>query len=73
MKGFRGPGLITPLGLVLVLVGLVWFAQGVGWLGGSSMSGETLWAVIGPVVAVVGGILTAIGLSAPARRKSHDG
>lgn len=69
MKG----SLITPLGLVLVLLGAVWFAQGVGWLGGSSMTGETLWAVVGPVVAVCGGILAAVGLTAPARRRSRDG
>jgi hypothetical protein len=59
MKG----SLITPLGLVLILVGGVWFSQGVGWLGGSSMTGETLWAVIGPVVAACGAILAAVGLA----------
>ncbi|GGB80140.1 hypothetical protein N798_01030 [Knoellia flava TL1] len=42
------------LGLVLVVVGLVWFLQGVGVLGGSVMSGVTLWAVVGPAVALVG-------------------
>ena len=42
------------LGLALVLVGLVWFLQGVGVLGGSVMSGVTLWAVVGPAVALVG-------------------
>jgi hypothetical protein len=46
--------LLLPVGLGLVLVGLVWTAQGVGWLGGSPMTGETLWAVLGPVVALVG-------------------
>lgn len=42
------------LGLVLVLVGLVWFLQGVGVLGGSPMTGVTLWAVVGPALALVG-------------------
>jgi hypothetical protein len=65
--------LITPLGLVMVLVGGVWFAQGVGWLTGSSMTDETLWAVIGPVVAVSGAIVATIGLTGPARRRSRDG
>lgn len=50
MKGSR----LLPLGLGLVLVGLVWTAQGLGWLGGSPMTGKTLWAVLGPVLAVVG-------------------
>lgn len=64
---------MTPLGLVMVLVGLVWFAQGVGWLEGSSMTDETLWAVVGPVVAVLGGIIAGVGVSATARRRSRDG
>lgn len=42
------------LGLVLVVVGLVWFLQGVGVLGGSPMTGVTLWAVVGPALALVG-------------------
>lgn len=42
------------LGLLLVLIGLVWTLQGLNVLGGSAMSGVTLWAVIGPVVAVLG-------------------
>lgn len=42
------------LGGVLVLVGLLWTGQGLGWIGGSPMTGVTLWAVVGPVVAIVG-------------------
>lgn len=45
---------LAPLGLVLVLVGLVWTAQGVGWLEGSPMTGETLWAVLGPLLVLAG-------------------
>jgi hypothetical protein len=46
------------VGALLVIVGLVWFLQGIDVLGGSGMSGKTLWAVVGPVVAIVGaGIL----------------
>jgi hypothetical protein len=41
-------------GLILVLVGLLWTLQGVGLVGGSVMSGVTLWAIVGPIVAVVG-------------------
>ncbi|MCW2783006.1 MAG: hypothetical protein JWR35_3455 [Marmoricola sp.] len=44
----------APLGLVLIIVGAVWAAQGFNWLTGSQMSGKTLWAVVGPVVMVVG-------------------
>jgi hypothetical protein len=56
-----GPRWLVPVGLVLVLVGLVWAAQGIGWLEGSPMTGETLWAVIGPVVAAVGAALVVAG------------
>jgi len=54
--------LFFPLGLAMVLVGLVWTAQGVGWLGGSPMTGKTLWAVLGPVLSVAGIGVVAVGL-----------
>jgi len=41
-------------GILLIAVGAVWTLQGVGILGGSVMSGSTMWAIIGPVVAIVG-------------------
>lgn len=46
-------------GVLLVLVGLLWTGQGVGWIGGSPMTGVTLWAVVGPVVTLVGAALLA--------------
>jgi hypothetical protein len=36
------------------LVGVVWFGQGVGWIGGSFMSGQAVWAVIGAVAILFG-------------------
>jgi len=39
--------------LVLLLVGLVWIGQGVGLLGGSPMSSQTIWAVVGSVLVLV--------------------
>lgn len=48
------------LGVLLILVGLIWTLQGLGVLKGSSpMTGVTLWAIIGPIVAVVGVVLVA--------------
>jgi hypothetical protein len=44
-------------GILLIAVGLVWTLQGVGILAGSVMSGSTMWAVIGPIVAIVGAYL----------------
>lgn len=42
------------LGGLLVLVGVIWTLQGLGYVGGSFMTGATMWAVIGPVTALVG-------------------
>jgi apolipoprotein N-acyltransferase len=39
---------------VMVLVGALWTGQGLGWIGGSSMSGEGFWAIVGPIVAGLG-------------------
>jgi len=41
-------------GVVLIFVGVLWTLQGVGVVGGSVMSGVTLWAIVGPIVALVG-------------------
>ena len=43
----------------------MWFLQGVDVLGGSGMSGKTLWAVVGPIVALVGAGLLVTGLRRP--------
>lgn len=42
------------LGILLVLVGLVWTLQGLGYLAGSVMTGVTFWAIVGPIVALIG-------------------
>jgi hypothetical protein len=42
------------LGLLLVLVGLIWTLQGLSIISGSVMTGVTLWAIIGPIVAILG-------------------
>ena len=45
------------VGVVAVLIGLLWVGQGLGYIGGSVMSGERQWFYIGLVVAVVGVVL----------------
>jgi hypothetical protein len=42
------------LGAVLVIFGTVFFLQGIDVLGGSGMSGKTLWAILGPLIALGG-------------------
>ncbi|MGH3383412.1 MAG: hypothetical protein ACRDO1_02410 [Nocardioidaceae bacterium] len=53
--------LLIGVGALLAVAGIVWTLQGLGYVGGSGMTGETLWAVVGPVVAVVGIGLAAAG------------
>ncbi|MEO7234152.1 MAG: hypothetical protein ABIW80_02130 [Lapillicoccus sp.] len=49
----KRPGFVIG-GIVLVLLGILWTLQGLGRVGGSVMSGVTFWAVVGPIVALVG-------------------
>jgi hypothetical protein len=56
------------VGVLLILLGALWGLQGLGVVGGSAMSGETLWALVGPIVAVVGVVLLVTGLRLPSRR-----
>jgi hypothetical protein len=56
-------------GVVLLLVGLVWTLQGLGVFGQSGgMNGKTAFAVIGPIVGIVG--LVLLGMGARARRRA---
>lgn len=49
---------LTLLGIILLLVGALWALQGVGLVGGSFMTGQRHWLVIGIITAAVGlGIL----------------
>ena len=41
-------------GAIMVIVGLVWTLQGLGYLEGSPMTDQTLWAVLGPLLAGLG-------------------
>jgi hypothetical protein len=50
--------------IILVVVGVVWFFQGVGVIEGSFMTGEAVWAVIG-ALCVAGGL--ALLLTRPSR------
>jgi hypothetical protein len=54
--------LIVPIGVVILLVGLLWSLQGLDVIGGSGMSGKTTWAIIGPIVALAGLGLAVYGV-----------
>jgi hypothetical protein len=59
-------GLLIALGVLMVLVGALWTGQGLGYIGGSAMSGVEIWAVIGPLLAGLG-----VGLVIVASRRPH--
>jgi hypothetical protein len=41
---------------------VVWALQGLNVMGGSAMSGVTIWAIVGPIVAVIGLVLLFSGI-----------
>ncbi len=63
-----GRALGLSLAGLMVLVGAVWTGQGLGWIGGSSMTGETTWAIVGPIVAGLG-VALAISIIGRARQQ----
>jgi hypothetical protein len=54
----RKPVLVT-VGVIIAVLGAIFTLQGLGFIGGSAMTGSTLWAVLGPII-VVGGIVIAV-------------
>jgi hypothetical protein len=56
------------IGAVAVVAGVIWTLQGLDILGGSPMSGDSTWAIVGPIVAVVGMLVFLFGL----RRRGAD-
>lgn len=54
------------VGVAVIVVGLIWTGQGLGWIGGSFMTGQGVWVLVGPLVAV-GGVLLVLR----ARRGRH--
>ncbi len=55
------------IAVILLIVGVVWVGQGLGWIHGSFMTGEALWAVIGAIA-----ILVALALLRGAARQRRS-
>ena len=51
---------VVVLGVLLILIGLVWIGQGLGYVKGSFMTGAILWAWIGAGTALVGAALISV-------------
>jgi hypothetical protein len=60
-------GLLVGLGALVTVAGVVFALQGLGYIGGSSMTGTTRWAVLGPLIAILGLAMVAAGLRARRR------
>jgi hypothetical protein len=56
------------LGIIALITGGVWILQGVGIIPGSFMSGQSMWLLIGLVVAAVGLALIYNGIRRTAPR-----
>ena len=66
MKGW----LPMVLGLLALVLGAVWTLQGLNILKDSAvMSGVTTWAIIGPIVALIGLVLIVVGARSRSRAK----
>lgn len=54
-----------PAIVALAVVGAVWLGQGIGVIGGSFMTGEPIWAIIGAVMLVGAGALAVAARRGP--------
>jgi hypothetical protein len=61
---------LIAVGAVLIIFGSVFFLQGIDVLGGSGMSGKTLWAILGPIIALAGVATLVAGLRTRGARRS---
>jgi hypothetical protein len=56
------------IGGLMLLAGAVFTFQGLGVLKGSQMTGESFWAVVGPLIAGLGVALMIVGVQNRRRR-----
>ena len=51
----------TIVGALCLLVGCIWFLQGINVLPGSFMAGQTKWAIYGALLFIAGIAILAVG------------
>ena len=54
--------LLIGAGALITVAGIIFALQGLGYIGGSAMTGVTFWAVVGPLIALAGITMAAFGL-----------
>jgi hypothetical protein len=58
--------IVKIVGVLMMLMGGIWFLQGINILPGSFMTGQIRWAVYGGITAFIG-----LGLVVAANRRRH--
>ena len=53
---------LVTVGVIIAVLGAIFTLQGLGFIGGSAMTGSTLWAVLGPIIAVAGIAIAVFGM-----------
>ena len=59
------------IGVLAMLVGVVFFFQGIGALKGSSMTGESFWMWVGLILIIAGAVAVFRGARSGRRRSSE--
>jgi len=60
------------LGVLAIVLGALWTLQGLDILTDSKMSGKDTWAIVGPIVALIGLILIVVGVRVRSRSKRQE-
>jgi hypothetical protein len=55
-------GLLIAVGVLVTLAGVVFALQGFNVMGGSAMSGSSVWKILGPLIAVAGLVILSVAL-----------
>jgi hypothetical protein len=53
---------LVAVGAVAIVVGVTFALQGFGVVGGSAMSGSSLWSALGPLIALAGLLAVVAGV-----------
>ena len=48
---------LMTISVIIALIGIVWFGQGIGMIHGSVMTDDSKWAVIGAIMVVTGAVI----------------
>ncbi|MET7807510.1 hypothetical protein [Micromonospora chersina] len=56
------------VGLLAVVLGALWTVSGLGYVEGSVLTGQRIWAAVGPVLVLIGLVALWFGMRARRRR-----